>query len=105
MVRWITNAPALVFVKHVNCFIVVNVFAEMLEWTTQLGEAAIIMGQIDEISNKHETRLGAERLLDVHLSPEGLAEDLFADAAYRAHLAEVLARRAIALATGPVAGP
>ena len=43
----------------------------------------------------------AERLRDVHLSPEGLVEDLFADARYRAHLAEVLARRAVALATGP----
>jgi carbon-monoxide dehydrogenase medium subunit len=46
----------------------------------------------------------AERLRDVHLSPEGLAEDLFADAAYRAHLAQVLARRAVALATGPSQG-
>src|SRR5215469_112991 len=43
----------------------------------------------------------AERLRDVHLSPEGLVEDLFADAAYRAHLAQVLASRAVALATGP----
>jgi carbon-monoxide dehydrogenase medium subunit len=55
-----------------------------------------------------ETALGAafvaERLLDVHLSPEGLAEDLFADAAFRAHLAQVLARRAVALATGPSQG-
>jgi aerobic carbon-monoxide dehydrogenase medium subunit len=46
----------------------------------------------------------AERLLDVHLSPEGLAEDLFADAAYRGHLTEVLARRAVALAAGPTRG-
>src|SRR5215510_2000429 len=46
----------------------------------------------------------AERLFDVHLAPEGLAEDLFADAAYRAHLAEVLTRRAVALATGPTRG-
>src|SRR5262247_1355644 len=46
----------------------------------------------------------AERLRDVHLSPEGLVEDLFADAAYRAHLSEVLVRRAIALATGPSRG-
>ena len=46
----------------------------------------------------------AERLRDFHLSPEGLVEDLFADAGYRAHLAEVLARRAVALATGPSRG-
>jgi aerobic carbon-monoxide dehydrogenase medium subunit len=46
----------------------------------------------------------AERLRDVHLSPEGLVEDLFADAGYRAHLSEVLARRAVALATGPSRG-
>jgi carbon-monoxide dehydrogenase medium subunit len=39
-----------------------------------------------------------EALKDVHLSREGLLEDLFADAAYRAHLAEVLTRRAVALA-------
>jgi carbon-monoxide dehydrogenase medium subunit len=43
----------------------------------------------------------AERLRGVRLSRDGLVEDLFADAAYRGHLAEVLARRAVALATGP----
>ena len=32
------------------------------------------------------------------------AEDLFADAAYRRHLVEVLARRAVALANGPGPG-
>src|SRR5215470_2034512 len=47
------------------------------------------------------TAFVAERLRDVHLSLEGLVEDLFADAEYRAHLSEVLARRAVALATGP----
>lgn len=35
---------------------------------------------------------------------EGVAEDPFADAAYRAHLAGVLARRAVALALGPAPG-
>jgi carbon-monoxide dehydrogenase medium subunit len=43
----------------------------------------------------------ADRLRDVRLSPQGLVEDLFADATYRAHLAEVLARRVVALVTGP----
>jgi hypothetical protein len=43
----------------------------------------------------------AEGLRGVRLSLDGLVEDLFADAAYRGHLAEVLARRAVALATGP----
>lgn len=38
-----------------------------------------------------------ERLGDIRLSTERLAEDLFADADYRAHLAGVLARRAVAL--------
>jgi len=38
-----------------------------------------------------------ERLDGVHLSTDGLAQDLFADAEYRAHLAGVLARRAVAL--------
>jgi carbon-monoxide dehydrogenase medium subunit len=47
---------------------------------------------------------GAGGLRGVRLSPDGLAEDLFADAAYRAHLTEVLARRAVALATGPTPG-
>jgi aerobic carbon-monoxide dehydrogenase medium subunit len=47
------------------------------------------------------TAFVAERLRDVHLLPEGLVEDLFADATYRAHLSEVLARRAVALGTGP----
>jgi aerobic carbon-monoxide dehydrogenase medium subunit len=45
----------------------------------------------------------AEKLRGVRL-PLGLVEDLFADAAYRSHLAEVLARRAVALATGPAPG-
>src|SRR5262245_35811533 len=39
-----------------------------------------------------------ERLSGIRLSTERLAEDLFADAEYRAHLASVLARRAVALA-------
>ena len=43
----------------------------------------------------------SERLGDVRLSLEGLVEDLFADAEYRAHLAGVLARRAVAFANGP----
>jgi carbon-monoxide dehydrogenase medium subunit len=41
-----------------------------------------------------------DRLGNVSLAAEGLAEDLFADATYRAHLTEVLARRAIAHAAG-----
>jgi aerobic carbon-monoxide dehydrogenase medium subunit len=45
-----------------------------------------------------------EELGGVGLPFEGLAEDLFADAAYRAHLTGVLARRAIALASGPAPG-
>jgi carbon-monoxide dehydrogenase medium subunit len=45
-----------------------------------------------------------EGLSGVHLSLAGLTEDLFADAAYRAHLTGVLARRAIALASGPAPG-
>jgi carbon-monoxide dehydrogenase medium subunit len=40
----------------------------------------------------------ADRLRGVRLSPDGLAEDLFADATYRGHLAGVLVRRAVALA-------
>ncbi|HZS04014.1 MAG TPA: FAD binding domain-containing protein [Blastocatellia bacterium] len=43
-------------------------------------------------------------LRDIHLPPDGLLEDLFADAAYRGHLAGVLARRAVALAAGPAPG-
>jgi carbon-monoxide dehydrogenase medium subunit len=46
----------------------------------------------------------AERLRGVRFALDGLAEDLFADAAYRGHLAEVLARRAVASATGPAPG-
>jgi aerobic carbon-monoxide dehydrogenase medium subunit len=42
-----------------------------------------------------------DELRGVRLPLEGLVEDLFADAAYRAHLAGVLARRAVALARGP----
>jgi carbon-monoxide dehydrogenase medium subunit len=41
----------------------------------------------------------SERLYELHLSPGGLANDLFATAEYRAHLTGVLARRAVALAT------
>jgi carbon-monoxide dehydrogenase medium subunit len=43
-----------------------------------------------------------EELRGVRLSLQGLVEDLFADAAYRAHLAGVLAHRAVALAGGQV---
>ncbi len=46
----------------------------------------------------------ADVLRDVRLPPEGLAEDLFADAAYRGHLVGVLARRAVALANAPGPG-
>jgi carbon-monoxide dehydrogenase medium subunit len=46
----------------------------------------------------------AERLRDVRLPAEDLVEDLFADAAYRSHLAAVLARRAVALAGSPAPG-
>jgi carbon-monoxide dehydrogenase medium subunit len=46
----------------------------------------------------------AEALGGIRLSREGLAEDLFADAEYRRHLTEVLARRAVALAMGPGPG-
>ena len=42
----------------------------------------------------------AECLRHLRLSPGDLAEDLFADAAYRGHLAAVLARRAVTLAGG-----
>ena len=46
----------------------------------------------------------AERLRGVRLLHENLAEDLFADAEYRAHLAQVCARKAVALASGPAPG-
>jgi aerobic carbon-monoxide dehydrogenase medium subunit len=46
----------------------------------------------------------AENLRGVRFSPEYLIEDLFADRAYRRHLTEVLARRAVALASGPRPG-
>jgi carbon-monoxide dehydrogenase medium subunit len=46
----------------------------------------------------------AERLRGVRLLHENLVEDLFADAAYRAHLAEVVARKAVGLASGPAPG-
>jgi len=46
----------------------------------------------------------AERLRGVRLQSGGFIEDLFADAAYRRHLAEVLTGRAVALATRPTPG-
>jgi aerobic carbon-monoxide dehydrogenase medium subunit len=46
----------------------------------------------------------SERLRGIRLSLDGLAEDLFGGAAYRSHLAEVLARRAVASATGRAPG-
>lgn len=45
-----------------------------------------------------------ERLNGIRLSTVRLAEDLFADAEYRAHLAGVLARRAVALTDNAKAG-
>jgi carbon-monoxide dehydrogenase medium subunit len=46
----------------------------------------------------------AEGLRGVRLSSDGFVEDLFADAAYRGHLAGVLVRRAVALANAPGPG-
>src|SRR5215510_6029451 len=46
----------------------------------------------------------AESLRDIRLSAEDLVKDLFADAAYRSHLAAVLARRAVGLAGGSAPG-
>ena len=46
----------------------------------------------------------AAALRDINLRRDGLVEDLFADSEYRAHLAQVLARRAVALAIGPAPG-
>jgi aerobic carbon-monoxide dehydrogenase medium subunit len=46
----------------------------------------------------------SQGLRGLRLPPDGLVEDLFADAAYRAHLAEMLARKAVDLATGPTPG-
>src|SRR5262245_40648587 len=46
----------------------------------------------------------ADGFRSVLLSAEDLVEDLFADAAYRSHLAAILARRAVALAGGPAPG-
>jgi carbon-monoxide dehydrogenase medium subunit len=46
----------------------------------------------------------AEALRGICLSPDGVEEDLFADAAYRAHLVRVLAGRAFVLAVGPAPG-
>jgi carbon-monoxide dehydrogenase medium subunit len=45
-----------------------------------------------------------EGLRGLYLSPDDLMEDLFADAAYRGHLAVVLVRRAVALAGGSAPG-
>jgi carbon-monoxide dehydrogenase medium subunit len=46
----------------------------------------------------------AAALREVSLRRDGLVEDLFADAEYRAHLAQVLTRRAVTLALGPAPG-
>jgi carbon-monoxide dehydrogenase medium subunit len=50
------------------------------------------------------TAFAPEALRGIRLPYEDLVEDLFADAAYRSHLAQVLARRAVALAAGPAPG-
>lgn len=57
-----------------------------------------------EVESALATAFTPRGLNDARLSLEGLIEDLFADAAYRAHLAGVLARRAVALAAGPAPG-
>jgi carbon-monoxide dehydrogenase medium subunit len=44
------------------------------------------------------SHFGEESVGDIHLPLGGLIEDLFADAEYRAHLAEVLTKRAVCLA-------
>ena len=57
-----------------------------------------------EAESSLATAFTPESLNGAHLSLEGLLEDLFADAAYRGHLAGVLARRAVALAAGTTPG-
>jgi carbon-monoxide dehydrogenase medium subunit len=42
----------------------------------------------------------AEQLRGIRLSLNGFAQDLFADAAYRSHLAAVLTRKAVVMASG-----
>lgn len=47
-----------------------------------------------------KTRFAAKSLDGLRASPDGLNSDIHADAAYRAHLIGVMARRAVARATG-----
>jgi aerobic carbon-monoxide dehydrogenase medium subunit len=57
-----------------------------------------------DAENALNAALSPEAVAAVNLPIDGLAEDSFADAPYRAHLTQVLARRAVALACGPAPG-
>jgi aerobic carbon-monoxide dehydrogenase medium subunit len=57
-----------------------------------------------DAENALNAALSPETVAAVNLPIDGLAEDPFADAPYRAHLTQVLARRAVALACGPAPG-
>jgi carbon-monoxide dehydrogenase medium subunit len=56
--------------------------------------------RVPEMEQALAKRFSAKSLDGVTVSPEGLNSDIHADAVYRAHLIGVMARRAVATATG-----
>ena len=64
---------------------------------TGAGSHAFRVGAMESVLGESFT---PEAIRDVAVSPDGLNEDIHASAEYRAHLVGVMARRAVAAATG-----
>jgi len=97
------RAAYLKFLSPASCYAMVGVFVAL----TQKGCRVTVTGAREAGAfrwQEAEEALAAEfvgaRLQGMSLACDGLVEDLFADAAYRGHLAGVLARRAVAVANG-----
>lgn len=100
----VQQASYIKFLNPAARYAMVGVFAAFADGNPRIGiTGARVDGAFRWRDAEIALKVGfeTENLRDIRLSRDGLAVDLFADAEYRRHLAEVLTRRAVALAGGP----